>query len=70
MLNIIVEGGLVQAIESDDPALIGLEVNIIDLDTDGADDDETDAVLVDGEERRAVIGIDDVRPVTIRKAGG
>jgi len=67
MLNIILEGGLVQAIESDDPDLIGIRVNILDLDSEGADDDETDAVLVDDEERRAVIGIANVRPITIRK---
>lgn len=67
MLNIILEGGLVQAIESDDPDLIGIRVNILDLDSEGADDDDTDAVLVDDEERRAVIGIANVRPVTIRK---
>lgn len=67
MLNIILEGGLVQAIESDDPDLIGIRVTILDLDSEGADDDETDAVLVDDEERRAVIGIANVRPITIRK---
>jgi hypothetical protein len=56
MINIIIEGGLVQGIESDDPALIGTDINVIDLDTEGADDDELGIVNDGGRERAAWIG--------------
>jgi len=38
MLIITCEGGLVQSVNSDDPALIGQEVVIVDYDAEGSDD--------------------------------
>ena len=38
MLIITCEGGLVQSVNSDDPALIGQEFVIVDYDAEGADD--------------------------------
>lgn len=72
MLNIIIENGLVQSIESDDPALQGSEVNVIDLNTEGWDDlDVTQAVdrgckLLVGVVTHAVTAI----TITIPAAGG
>jgi len=37
---VILEGGLVQCVVSNDPALIGVQFAVIDYDTEGADDDE------------------------------
>ena len=38
MRIITCEGGLVQSVNSDDPALIGQEVVIVDYDAEGSDD--------------------------------
>jgi hypothetical protein len=38
MLIITCDGGLVQSVNSDDPALIGQEVVIVDYDAEGSDD--------------------------------
>jgi len=40
MIAVVLEGGLVQAVITDDPARQGEEVMVIDRDIDGADDDE------------------------------
>ena len=50
MIVITVEGGLVQGISSDDPAMVGHEVAIIDYDSEGADREEIEHVPQDGGE--------------------
>lgn len=44
MLTIKLEGGFVTGVYSDDPALIGKEVVVMDMDAEGADDYVTDEV--------------------------
>lgn len=56
MLQIIIDGGLIQSIESDDPDMIGQEIKVIDLDCEGEDDEYTDPVVFNGKDTRAVIG--------------
>ena len=43
-LAIVIEGGLVQAVVTDRPEAIRVNVRIIDYDTDGASDDELSEV--------------------------
>lgn len=43
-LAIVLEGGLVQAVVSDRPDAIRMNVRVIDYDTDGADDDRLSEV--------------------------
>ena len=61
-----VEGGLVQAVVSDDPAMIGKRFVVIDYDTEGADTDEcsmieqgdgtmADAIVWEGEITQSAI---------------
>ncbi len=38
--DVILEGGLVNSVQFHDPALQGLSFRVIDLDTEGASDDE------------------------------
>ena len=72
MINIIIEEGLVRGVESDDPALIGTEINVIDLDTEGADEEDLGIVNDDGRERTAWIntGIVERAALTITKMEG
>ena len=44
MIVVTIEGGIVQGISSDDPAMVGKEVAIIDYDAEGADPDEVEQV--------------------------
>jgi hypothetical protein len=44
-LFVIVEGGLVSGVVTDDPALVGLDVGIIDYDTDDIDDEEREQLV-------------------------
>lgn len=44
MIAVVLEGGLVQSIVSDEPALIGRSVLMIDYDTDGTDEEDLVAV--------------------------
>lgn len=67
MLNIILEGGLVQAVETDEPNLVGLVLNVIDLDAEGADDDDITPMTDGTNTMNAVIGIAVVRDITIRE---
>ena len=58
MIVITLEGGLVQGISSDAPAMVGHEVFVIDYDAEGADPGEVEKVPQDedGETEDAVIG--------------
>jgi hypothetical protein len=65
-LAIVLEGGLVQCVVSDQPEMFaGLEVLTIDYDTDGADDDEISTVpQADGTEEEAIVGWHDITQAT------
>ena len=39
-IAVVLEGGLVQAVVTDDPALRGIDVFVIDYDTEGCDETE------------------------------
>jgi hypothetical protein len=49
MIVITLEGGLVQGVSSDDPAMVGKEVVVIDYDAEGADPEEVVLVPQDEE---------------------
>lgn len=56
MIVITLEGGLVRGISSDDPAMVGQEVAVIDYDAEGADPEEVEQVPQgDGETEEATI---------------
>lgn len=64
---IAVEGGLVSAVVSHDPSMIGIEVAIIDYDTDGADDAEVSNVeQKDGSFSEAIVRLDTIEQATIK----
>ena len=46
-IAVVMEGGLISAVVSDDPRLQGLRVLVIDHDTDGADSDDPFLVVMD-----------------------
>ena len=55
--TIIVDGGVLQAVVSHDPALIGVEFDLIDYDTEGAEDDRLGQIKqASGELETAFIG--------------
>jgi hypothetical protein len=57
MIVIVLEGGLVQGISTDDPKLVGSRVIVIDYDAEGADPEEVSRVPQgDGRVEDAVIG--------------
>ncbi|MFX4226437.1 MAG: hypothetical protein ACFHHU_00680 [Porticoccaceae bacterium] len=59
--DIILNGGIVQAVAFNDPALQGQTYRVIDLDTDGADDDElTPIKRPDGTEIQASCTEDEI----------
>ncbi len=61
MIVITVEGGLVQGVSSDDPAMVGHEVVVIDYDAEGADPEEVWQVPQDeGETEDATISRNEV----------
>ena len=61
MIVITLEGGLVQGVSSDDPAMVGQKVAVIDYDTEGADPDEVEQVPQgDGETEEATISTHEV----------
>lgn len=63
---IVLEGGLVSAVVSHDPAIVGLEVAIIDYDTDGADETEiTELAQADGDTAEAIVRGDVIEAATI-----
>jgi hypothetical protein len=57
VIVIAVEGGLVQSVSSDDPAMVGKEIAIVDYDADGADPAEVHKVPQgEGQTAEATIG--------------
>lgn len=65
-LAVALEGGLVSAVVSDDPSLCGLDVWIIDYDTEGADESEIVGVPQEGgEDGEAIVRCDVVSLATI-----
>lgn len=63
---VVLEGGLVQAVVTDQPAMQGIGVLIIDYDDEGADLDELTIVpQEDGGESDAVVSYDIVQAATI-----
>lgn len=64
-MAVIVSGGLVQHIESDSPALIGVNYVIIDMDTDDVDDDEVETITENGTTIRAHIQKDEIKPPSL-----
>lgn len=49
MISIVLEGGIVQSVITDDPAQVGRTIAVIDYDTDGAlDDDDKIAQITQG----------------------
>ena len=57
MICIVLEGGLVQSVSSDDPAEQGKQVVVIDYDAEGADPDEVHQIPQgEGECEPATIG--------------
>jgi hypothetical protein len=65
MITVVVEGGLVTAVVSDDPALIGKSFTVVDYDIEGADEvdqvEQSDGELVD-----AVVWGDSIEKAAIR----
>ncbi len=59
MIAIVCEGGLVQAVVTDDPAQVGMKVLVIDYDTEGADE-ITCVRQEDGEDADACVHWDSV----------
>lgn len=54
---VVLEGGLVQSVITDNPHLVGMGFDVIDYDTDGADQDDIAKIRQgDGSESEAVIG--------------
>lgn len=65
-LAIVLEGGLVQTIVTEDESLIGMAIDVIDYDTDGADDDEISPVQQsDGSYANAILNTFTVEKATI-----
>ena len=63
---VVLEGGLVQAVVTDQPAMQGISVLVIDYDDEGADDDELTTVPQDGGGvSDAVVSYDIVQPAGI-----
>ena len=61
MIVVTVEGGLVQGVSSDDPAMVGHELVVIDYDSEGADPDEVEQVPQGrGQTEDAMISLKDV----------
>lgn len=59
--TVILDGGLVQDVVSHDPQLIDARYVVIDLDVEGADEDDLDTVkLEDGEEVRAWVSVNPI----------
>jgi len=44
MIDVIIEGGIVQNIVTDDPSEKGLIVKVIDYDTDGAEEEDLEEI--------------------------
>lgn len=71
MLNIIVKGGVVVAIQSASPDLAGRAVRIFDLDVEGRDPSELTSVMIDGRLQDALVVDAEVGPgVTILPGQG
>ena len=61
MIAVVLEGGLVSAVVTDNAELLGTGVVIIDYDTEGADEDEITAVVQpDGKTSDACVWFDDI----------
>lgn len=66
ILCVVLEGGLVQSVVSNDPAWIGVEVMILDYDVEGVDNDSPNLIVMDEEtEHAAYVRTDMVEPASI-----
>lgn len=67
MIYVVVEGGIVQDVVSDDPAHVGLQYTMIDYDVEGADVDDLRLIRQsDGEAVPAYVGEGTVQHALIR----
>ncbi len=66
MFTIVLEGGLVSSIISDDKNEIGMSIDILDYDVDGVDEEEVVNVIQDdGKKERAIVNQIEVEPSKI-----
>jgi hypothetical protein len=64
---VVIEGGIVQGVCTNDPALIGVEYTTLDYDVEGSDQNErTDIEQSDGDVSEAIVGGGQIEELTVK----